>query len=363
MGFTCEILIFATCFVGLRNGNLNPVIRILMVLSVLGFATEAFNFLSLRAIHLLPLNINNYTYPLLTLTEFWCVVWLASYFTKEKKQLLIAGGVFTVLWIAAKLSIEPLHLFDSTTFALLSLSTLVFVGRSAQNLATEGFKRPVVRGLYWIFAGFAAYALLSPTITTVTNILEQSLRAKMWWMNNAAFALKAACICRGVFLIGQDETNALPTLQDAETKDFGLLSGAMLVLFAVKYFLFPATTEVAEFSSMVVFTALPVCGLYVSKIFLAMYELVIKERVKSEQEIQEIEKREAIKREKLEMLRRAENMNSEESAEQITDSIAIIATIVAEKLPEETNNKVQAQITRIIDACLNLLHRERLNQK
>jgi hypothetical protein len=114
---------------------------------------------------------------------------------------------------------------------------------------------------------------------------------------------------------------------------------------------------------MVVFTALPVCGLYVSKIFLAMYELVIKERVKSEQEIQEIEKREAIKREKLEMLRRAENMNSEESAEQITDSIAIIATIVAEKLPEETNNKVQAQITRIIDACLNLLHRERLNQK
>lgn len=181
----------------------------LLALSIVGTLVEILSLLSLGDKPILPNTTNIYTYPALTLVEFWCIMWFASNFTRERKSLVAYCILFTALWVVAKLTIEPFYRFniekgkmeypiDSTTFSILCLATLIVVGSSARSVLRAAIERGSFYGLGWIFTGLGVYAFLSLTIPAMRPMMPPHIRENMWWINTAAFAIKSVCISLGL---------------------------------------------------------------------------------------------------------------------------------------------------------------------
>lgn len=258
----CEIvLLLLTSHVLYKHRSMKFLVPIIIT-TLCGGVVEVLSLLSDRSVMLLPSTTNWYTYRLLTLVEFLCLLWLTSFFTKERRTLIASAAVFIALWGAAKISIEPFHLFDSTTFALLNLAILVCVGCIALNVSsniTDGKKES---GLSWILAGYALYAFVSLTVPTVTNYLEQNVRQRAWWLNDFGFWLKTICIVWGLIHLRAAPYTAAQQDIHPHFTSLTLLPVGLTGIFLYKLFVFPASN--VEYAITVVAIGSIIVAYYVS---------------------------------------------------------------------------------------------------
>lgn len=362
VGLLCELALFGLVVYAVRKQPRAFFLRPFIVISLFGTTVEILSLCSKQALFGLPRITNIYTYPLFTLAECWCMLWLVSYFTTERKVLIASGAIFTALWIVAKQSIEPLSRFntatgkmeypvDSTTFSLLSLLTLVSLGFAARRILEPAIKNQKFGGLAWIFAGFASYSFLSLTIPALRPIFIDDIKVKIWWINTAAFAIKCACIGWGLLRIARTGNIAPLPEKKVLTKDFTVLDLGMIALFAIKYFFF--YDSIAEFAGMVLLCSFGIIFYYVVALVRAGNELYIEERAQRKME---------------EQIARAEKATIESTLDDLATSVALIRSYLDEGVENATREsqtalevlrlRLNPHIDRIIFACLKLMQKK-----
>lgn len=333
-------------------------LRPMLALSVIGITVEILSILSDKTILVLPRTTNIYTYTALILLNFWCIIWLVSYFIPRARVLWITCGIYTALWIIAKLSVEPVSRFNaltgkveypvsSTTFPLLCIGVLTAIGIAAKIIIRNNSQLRNFTGVFWIFTGLGSYYFLSLTIPAIRPIVIPELQEKIWWLNNVAFGIQSACIAWGLLHISRG-SQVEPVTVQAPTKNFILLGCGMVVLFAVKYVLF--YDSIGEFIGIALICGFGVLAFNIKDVLIAGHRKHIEEKAKIALQ---------------EKIHTSLKQSVESKIDDAATSVAILSTIIDEFAKnaspqaraelEKLKNLTDPHISRLIEIYLDMI--------
>jgi hypothetical protein len=261
--------------------------RPFFVLTLLGFAVEVGSILSNPSAGLLMWGLNVYTYPALTLCEALCLLWILSFFVKNRLLLLGIACFTLAAWIAAKLSFEPFWIFnqtkgklvpnfDTTTFTLLHIQTLFIFGFCASKSLYVIDSYDQFKATMLIVGGFIVYAFVSLNLPALRPLFSDTVKVNLWWVNTAGFALKSACLCYGYWLFRQSpsEFRIIPrTVKTAHTLVMAFVLGG---LYLTKYLFL--RESVLEFAIICLCVGSAVIVFYTSQVFRLGLSIVANER-------------------------------------------------------------------------------------
>jgi hypothetical protein len=358
---SCELLVIGFMLALVRSNSKMRFLPPLAVSFALNAIVEVLIILSSKEVSLLPSYTSIYTYPVLTLADLLCTLWFVSYFTTDRKALLVTSALFTALWITAKFSIELFFLvdgsgnvtypLDTTTYAIAALISITLLGRTAAIvLQSFGAVNDATKGITAIVAGYTLYSCASLVLFLFEGMIPKEISAKLWWINNTAYIVKCAMVLWGLKMFTWNNTRALPIPSASIRSELTLLQIGALILFAVKFFWLSQNIE--NFGMMGIFALIGIiiwCGLRVASALVHIYSV------------------EKALRENIEKLNTALTLYSENIGADMAQQIAIIRAALDGEITSSDNevrealiavrSRLNEPINSLIILCLSLLDR------